>query len=196
MAVRVRLTRGEGRGESIGEGDRHGRGHEVVDGATVGGDLPDEPARHEPDVGPARQEHGPHAGGGVVHVRHLLLDVEVDRVAQALDDEVGAGVGGRLHRQPVELLDLDGRQVGEAGGGELDALVGSEQSGRLLVVVQHADHDVAEQLHRLVDDVDVAEVERIEAAGDQHRCHGVTNGNARSACYRSMRSKNVTQVRP
>ena len=90
-------------------------------------------------------------------------------VAQALDDEVGTGVGGGLDGEPGELLDVDGRPVGEAGAGEFDALVGCEQSGRLLVVVEHADHDVAEQLHRLVDDVDVAEVERIETAGDQHR---------------------------
>ena len=39
---------------------------------------------------------------------------------------------------------------------------------RLLVVVHHDDRDVAEQLDRLLDDVEVAEVDRVEAAGVEH----------------------------
>ena len=72
---------------------------------------------------------------------------------------------------PPNLSTVTFGMPGEAGGRQLDTLVGREQAGRLVEVVEHADDDVAEQLHRLLDDVDVPEMERVEAAGDQHRCH-------------------------
>ena len=114
----------------------------------------------------------------MVHVRHLLLDVEVVRVPEALDDGIGADVGRGLHREATECLHPHRRATGEAGFGQRHTIVGREHAGRLVEVDQHPDDDVAEQIHRLIDDVDVAEVERIETAGNQHRCHGWEHATA------------------
>ena len=72
---------------------------------------------------------------------------------------------------------------------ELDPFVDREQPRRLRRVVHHRDDDRAEQLQRLVDDVDVAEVERVETAGYS------TSPWLRQT-YFGHRSKKVTQVRP
>ena len=50
--------------------------------------------------------------------------------------------------------------------------------GGLLVVVHDGDDDVPEELGRLLDDVEVAEVDRIEASGIEHAVPWVgANGN-------------------
>jgi len=105
-------------------------------------------------------------------VRHLLFDVEVVRGAQALDDEVGTDFGRGLHGEASERLNPHGRPIDQARLGQRHTIVGREHAGRLVEVDQHAHDDIAEELHRLIDDVDVAEVERIETSGNQHRCHG------------------------
>src|SRR4029079_15882827 len=59
-------------------------------------------------------------------------------------------------------------------------------------VVHHRDDDLAKQLHGLLDDIEMTEVERVEAARVQHRESGV-RGHAPA---HATRSSCVTQVRP
>ena len=69
------------------------------------------------------------------------------------------------------------RPSADARPDQLDALVDGEQPAGLLVVVHDGDGDVAEQLDRLLDDVEVTEVDRVEAPGVEH---GRTVGMART----------------
>ena len=142
---------------------------------TVPGDLPHEAAADETAIHAARQVDGADPGHGVVGERHLLLDLEVAGVAQALDDEVDAGDARRVDRQPAVGDDVAPAGQADVGGAlvdQADPFVDGEHARRLLVVVHHGDDDVAEQLGRLLDDVEVAEVDRVEAAGIEHRAHG------------------------
>ena len=91
---------------------------------------------------------------------------------------------------PGKATTVTAAAVRQARLGELDPVVDREQPRRLLVVVHHGDDDLAEQLDRLLDDVDVAEVDRVETAGYQHLRHGSAKR------YFGHRSKKVTQVRP
>ena len=109
---------------------------------------------------------------------------------QTLDDEVGLDRRGGLHDEPGERDDRDPVAFRQARLGELDPVVEREQPRRLLGVVHARRRRPAEQLQRLVDDVDVTEVERIETAGYQDRRHGCAKR------YFGHRSKKVTQVRP
>ncbi len=61
---------------------------------------------------------------------------------------------------------------------QLHPLVDREQPAGLLVVVHHGDGDVAEQLDALLDDVEVPEVDRVEAAGVEHGRHGCRKRSA------------------
>ena len=55
--------------------------------------------------------------------------------------------------------------MGERRAGQFDTLVDREQARRLGRVVHHRHDDRAEQFERLLDHVDVTEVDRIETPG-------------------------------
>ena len=79
---------------------------------------------------------------------------------------------------------------------QLHALLDREQPAGLLVVVHHGDGHVAEQLDALLDDVEVPEVDRVEAAGVEHGRHGCRNVVRPAVSRRRSRWRNVTHVRP
>ena len=103
---------------------------------------------------------------------HLLLDLEVSRCPQTLHDEVRSSHRGGLDGQPGECVDPNTREMGSALPCQLHAVGQRDQSTRLVGVVHHRDHHVAEQLDRLGDDVEVPIVERVETARVQDRERG------------------------
>src|ERR1700712_5416291 len=81
--------------------------------STVLRNLSNEAAADKHPVRAAGDVHGADAGHRMIHVRHLLLDLEITRIAESLDDEVDAEVlrgidrqtGALLHPYPVERAD-------------------------------------------------------------------------------------------
>ena len=63
--------------------------------------------------------------------------------------------------------------LGDGAADQVHALLDVEQAAGLLVVVHDGDRHVAEQLDALLDDVEVPEVDRVEAAGVEHGRHRV-----------------------
>ena len=122
-------------GNRCGEGRGHRCGYEVADRTTVPGDLSHEAAADETPVDPAGQVHGTYAGDRVVGQRHLLLDLEVGRVAQPLDDEVDPGDARcRVHRQTAVAGDrhvvADHPASAALARDQVDALVDAEHARR------------------------------------------------------------------
>ena len=87
-----------------------------------------------------------------------------------------ASIGEPGVRRDVDAVADAG--VGDAGPDQLHPLVDREQPAGLLVVVHHGDGDVTEQLDGLLDDVEVPEVDRVEAAGVEHGRHGCRQRSA------------------
>ena len=142
----------------------------------------------------ARHVHGADARHGVVVVGHLLLDLEVAGRPQTLDDEVGLDRRRGLHGEPGERDDRDPVAFRQARLGELDPVVDREQPRRLLGVVHDGDDDLPEQLQRLVDDVDVTVVERVETAGYQDLRHGSAKRTSVIARRRSPRCGRIAST--
>src|SRR5690606_979403 len=88
--------------------------------------------------------------------------------AQALDDQVGAHLGGHLDDQLGEAHDPDVGQVRQGLLDHLPALLEREQPVALLGVADGADHDLVEQVRGGLDELPVAVVERVEGPGVQH----------------------------
>ena len=84
--------------------------------------------------------------------------------------------------------------IRQARLGELDPVVDREQPGRLLRVVHDGDDDLPEQLQRLIDDVDVTVVERVETAGYQDLRHGCAKRTSVIARRRSPRCGRIAST--
>ena len=178
----------EQRGQFSGNPGRNQR----RDVATVLGDLPNETAADGHQRWLTRQIDGAHTADCVVGVRHLLLDFEVAAGSQPLDDERGFHLLDSIDGEALECHHLHRRKVRDTGSDHLLALFEREHAAGLARVVHHTDDDLAEQRHRLLDDVDVAQVQRIETSGIENGRHG---GHT-LAVHTALVSSSVTQARP
>ena len=126
----------------------------------------------------------------MVVVGHLLLDLEVAGRPQTLDDEVGLDRLGGLHDEPGKATTVIPWRSGRlALASSTRSSIANSPDG-FAGLCMTATTTCAEQLQRLVDDVDMTVVERIETAGYQDLRHGSAKR------YFGHRSKKVTQVRP
>ena len=108
----------------------------------------------------------------MVGMGHLLLDFEIASVTKALENEVGVELVGGVNSQTVERLDTHGGQVGQAGPNHCDSLVDGEDARWFRGVVHRHNGDPTEELDTLLDNIDMAKMQRIEAARVQHAGHG------------------------
>ncbi len=98
----------------------------------------------------------------MIGVGHLLFDVEVGRGPQTLHDEVGSEFTSRVDGQTWKGLDANGREMGDTDRDEAYARCEVDHPGRLARIVHGSDDHRAEQFDRLLDDVEMADMERIE----------------------------------
>ena len=169
----------------------------MVDSPTMNSDLADEPAAHERHVGTSRHVHRSDPGHRMVGVRHLLLDVEIGCRTQTLHDEVGSEVTGRVDGQSWVRHHSHGGQVRNTRLRETHSGLEIDDTRWLARIVHGGDHDRTEQFDRLLDDVEMSDVERIETSGIQggerrRRGHAPVKVPVRAA---SVRRRKVTQVR-
>jgi hypothetical protein len=106
----------------------------------------------------------------LVHLRHLQLVFEVGASAQTLDDR---GQTAGLHEvddQPFAGFNAQVRQMRRRLLDHRDALGGAEHA-LLVGVDQHRDDDLVELGGRALQDVDVAEGDRVERSGAYGATH-------------------------
>ena len=107
--------------------------------------------------------------------------------AQSAHDRDRARAGSEVHGEPVEGGHLDPRPRLEARADHLDPLRGGEQR-RLAWVLEHPDDHPVEDRGGAVEDVEVPERHRIEAAGvhGDALAHAVPSDGAASRCRKLM----------
>ena len=155
------------------------------------GDIADETRRQEGVGGRGGKKDGVHSADGVVHLRHLHLTLEIGNGTESLHDEVAVLGAGEINHQAIEHGDAHGGQVGERFVQHRLALGEVEERLALLRVAHRRHHDLVEQHHGRLDDLEVAVVERVERPRIEdlgQALHSITAGTARSA--------NVTTVVP
>jgi hypothetical protein len=84
--------------------------------------------------------------------------------SQTFDDHAGAARAHEVGQQPAKMRDLDVRDVGDRLADHLLALVQREERFALLRVDDDGDQDVLEDLRSALDDVEVADGQRVERA--------------------------------
>lgn len=135
--------------------------------STVVRDLPDETAADERQCRVAGQVDGTHAGSDVIGMRHLLLDLEVAARAKALDDEVDPGVTRCIDSEAGKGPDLDHSVATKRCYRLVDhrkSFIERKQTARFRRIMHGRDDDVTEQLECLLDNIEMPEMNRVEAA--------------------------------
>ncbi len=140
----------------------------MPDFLTVLRDLPHKAATDVAQPGRAWKVHRADACDGLVVLRHLLFDFEVFAVAEPLDNEVDTEIPSGLNGEPGLRFDGDTIEMRERLLGQFDPLGNREQTARFGVVVHHNNDHVSKKFVRLLDDVDMPEVQRIKAARIHH----------------------------
>jgi hypothetical protein len=138
--------------------------YEVIDISTVLRDFAHEAAAYVAQIGAAWKIHGANAGYGVVVVSHLLFDLEVSGRSQTLDYEISSCPVGRLDREAGMRLNCHMVEMGQSRLGHFDSFVDCEEARWLCQIVHYCDNDRPKEFVSLLDDVDVPEVDRVEAA--------------------------------
>ncbi len=112
----------------------------------------------------------------LVHLRHLQLVIEIRHGAQRANQNLGADSFRVIDRQPAELVHPRARlEVADDFADYLDALVTGKQRLILVRIVSDGDDHLVENRDAAPDDVNVAVVNRIEAAG--------VNGDQRGSLF-------------
>ncbi len=135
--------------------------------STVVRDLPDETATDERQRRVTGQVDGTHTGSKVIGVRHLLFDLEVAARAEALDDEVDTGITRCIDGEAGKGPDLDHSLATKWLDRLVDhrkSFIERKQTARFRRIVHGCDDDVTEQLECLLDNTEVSEMNRVEAA--------------------------------
>ena len=102
----------------------------------------------------------------LVHLRHLQLVIEIGHGAQRANQHLGADSFRVVDRQAAELVDARARlEVADDLADYFDALVAGKQRRILVRIVGDRDDHFVENRDAAPDDVDVAVVDRVEAAG-------------------------------
>ena len=111
-----------------------------------------------------------------VDLGHLVLPVEVDAVAHALDQGLGPLLPGEVGQKAVPCGGAGIGDMGDASPHQLQALVQGKH-GALLPVGHDADNDLIEDAGCALHKVQMAHGDRVEASGADGGSHLSTSSS-------------------